>query len=213
MDRIKADYYTEVLTGEQETWDMLAGKVSLVVRSQIDSADRIVTKGSSDPVIEEMVQAILDPFNAYGLPSSEQGEGHIFSILPPLGISSPATSSNEQSPNHPSSGLARTRVNLSSSTVTQVNGSTITESSPASTARWAEEQKRRASGQGMDNDATPKRRGRADQLSWISEGEDDAVEGGKKDKDIDAGQDILESTQTDASLGMVANDEDEPRWP
>ena len=192
---------------------MLAGKVALVVRSQIDSADRIVTKGSADQVIEEMVGTILDPFNAYGLPPHEQQEGHIFSILPPLGINSPATSSNDNSPNHPSSGLARTRVNLLSSTVTQVNDS-ATEASPASTARWAEEQKRRASGQGAattDSDATPKRRGRADQLSWISEGEDGAEET-KKEIQPHTEPNGADPTNMDPSLGIVASDEDEPRW-
>jgi hypothetical protein len=46
---------------------------------------------SSDPVIEPMLQAIPDPFNAYGPPREED---QIFSILPPLSIMTNAPSSS-----------------------------------------------------------------------------------------------------------------------
>lgn len=185
--------YHEVLAGEQETWDMVSNKVSivfkgprvpeclhlciswfacqvsLVVRAEIDSADRIVTKASSDTMIESMIQNILDPFNVYGTQKDSE-EGRIFSVLTPLSLSSPASGS----PNHPSQGLARARTGLSS------NGSVPNgaDDSPASTARWAEDQKQRrtrSSGRSegedeRDDGATPRRR---DQLSWISEREDD----------------------------------------
>lgn len=166
LDRIKADFYQEVLEGEEENWNTIAGKVALIVRSQIDAADRIVTKGTSDSIIESMVQTILDPFNAYGQPSEE---GHIFSILPPLGIASPASSN--ASPQHPATGLARSKFSHmnSSSSVLENNSSS---SSPATTARWAQEQqKQRLVNNDEDTDRTPKRE-RKDRLSWISESEE-----------------------------------------
>jgi hypothetical protein len=133
--------------------------VALIVRSQIDAADRVVTKGTSDSIIESMVQTILDPFNAYGQPSEE---GHIFSILPPLGIASPASTS--ASPQHPATGLARSKFTHTNSS------SSILESSPATTAKWAQEQKQRLANTTLDgeNEVTP-RRERKDRLSWISE--------------------------------------------
>lgn len=172
LDRIKADFYQEVLEGEEENWNTIAGKVALIVRSQIDAADRIVTKGTSDSIIESMVQTILDPFNAYGQPSEE---GHIFSILPPLGIASPASSN--ASPQHPATGLARSKFSHmnSSSSVLENNSSS---SSPATTARWAQEQqKQRLVNNDEDADRTPKRE-RKDRLSWISESEEQKHFGG-----------------------------------
>jgi len=161
LDRIKADFYQEVLEGEEENWNVVAGKVALVVRSQIDAADRVVTKGTSDTIIESMVQSIPDPFNAYGQPSEE---GHIFSILPPLGIASPASST--ASPQHPATGLARSKFNHTNSS------NSVLESSPATTARWAQDQKQRLANGGSDDvDQTPKRE-RKDRLSWISENEE-----------------------------------------
>lgn len=164
LDRIKADFYQEVLEGEEENWNVVAGKVALVVRSQIDAADRVVTKGTSDTIIESMVQSIPDPFNAYGQPSEE---GHIFSILPPLGIASPASSN--ASPQHPATGLARSKFNHTNSS------SSVLENSPATTARWAQDQKQRLTNGSStvidDADQTPKRE-RKDRLSWISENEE-----------------------------------------
>ena len=224
LDRIKADYYHEVFAGEQETWSMLSSKVALVVRSQIDSSDRVVTKASSDSVIESMVASILDPFNAYAPAGTAYEEGTIFSILPPLSIASPANSgSHANSPQHPSSGLARTRTNVSSAnSVTQrqpQNGS----DSPASTARWADEQLRRRlsntspSGGGPEVEVTPRKAPtrRKDQLSWISEGDNDADEGNAATplaqespvQDSDAG-----AKQEAADMSHIGMAEDEPRW-
>lgn len=220
LDRIKADYYTEVLAGESETWDLVSHKVALVVRSQMDSADRIVTKSSSDLVIEEMTAGILDPFNAYAAPPGEGAEGRIFTILPPLGISSPATSlSNEPSPDRPSANLARSRVNTSERTLT--NGMSGSNSSPASTAKWAEEQKRRVAAavgtdSDADNEATPKgsRRRRGDQLSWISEGDDEQQRDtdGDRESSLVNGDDRNDRNLGGGGLPTVATDEDEPRW-
>ena len=138
-----------MLDGEVETWDSVSGKVALVVRSQVDSADRIVSKSTSDPTIEGMVQTILDPFNAYQTPD-QAGEGHIFSILQPLSLSS----SIHTSPGHPISSFARTRT----STVTQVptsNGSHDPQPDSHSTNN--------------DDEDTPKRQHGKDKMSWISE--------------------------------------------
>ncbi len=44
LDHTKAEYYTEVLTHEEETWDFVLGKVALVVRSSLDVYDRISAK-------------------------------------------------------------------------------------------------------------------------------------------------------------------------
>ena len=224
LDRIKADYYHEVFAGEQETWAMLSNKVALVVRSQIDSSDRIVTKASSDSVIESMVASILDPFNAYAPAGTGYDEGTIFSILPPLSIASPANSgSHANSPQHPSSGLARTRTNVSSANAAsqpQTNGD-----SPASTARWAEEQLRRRmsntspSSGGPEDEVTPRKAPprRKDQLSWISEGDNDADEGGSAAA-ASAGQDapVQDNDTTTkpeaADLSHIGMGEDEPRW-
>lgn len=158
--RIKAEFYQEVLEGEEENWNTVAGKVALVVRSQIDAADRVVTKGTSDSIIESMVQSIPDPFNAYGQPSEE---GHIFSILPPLGITSPASST--ASPQHPATGLARSKFSHTNSS------NSVLESSPASTARWAQDQKQRMANSNSEDMETPKRE-RKDRLSWISENDE-----------------------------------------
>ena len=120
-------------------------------------------------MIESMIQTILDPFNAYGNPK-DQEEGHIFSILPPLALAhSPAPSASQR---HPAHGLARTRTTTTNSIVSNstVNGG-LEDASPASTARWAEEQKRRIGNGHTDTDATPKRRIK-DQLSWIAERDD-----------------------------------------
>ena len=45
--------------------------------------------GSSDPVIELMLQSVPDPFDSYGQPHAED---QIFSILPPLSILAPSSS-------------------------------------------------------------------------------------------------------------------------
>ena len=181
------------------------------MRSQIDSADRIVTKASTDTMIESMIQTILDPFNAYGNPK-DQEEGHIFSILPPLSIAPP--SSSNASPNHPAHTLARTRTNLSSSSATQSVANVEPEDSPASTARWADEQKRCNGSAFADRDATPKRRGK-DQLSWISEHDDVPGDAGNIAEDLQTSTDNGEEA-TEESDGNVRSiqlsEDDATRW-
>ncbi|PAV20692.1 cytochrome P450 [Pyrrhoderma noxium] len=93
----------EIMDHEEEVWDFVQGKVSLVVRSTLDVIDRITAK-ASDPVIEPMLQSIPDPFDSYGPPKSED---QIFSILAPLSIfnpsatPSPKTSAEEIDPTAP----------------------------------------------------------------------------------------------------------------
>lgn len=54
LDSLKVEHYSEVLENEQEMWDSIANKTALVVKSEIDVFDRIVTKGSVDPVLESV---------------------------------------------------------------------------------------------------------------------------------------------------------------
>ncbi|KDQ64821.1 hypothetical protein JAAARDRAFT_52752 [Jaapia argillacea MUCL 33604] len=82
LDELKGQHYQEVLEHEEEVWDVVQGKVSLVVRSTLDTFDRFTAK-ASDPVIEPMLQSVPDPFDSYGPP---QAEDQIFSILAPLSI-------------------------------------------------------------------------------------------------------------------------------
>ncbi|KAF9646973.1 hypothetical protein BDM02DRAFT_3156368 [Thelephora ganbajun] len=80
LDELKARHYQEIMEHEEEIWDFAQGKICLVVRSSMDVFDRFTAK-ASDPVIEPMLQAIPDPFDSYGPPTTED---QIFSILPPL---------------------------------------------------------------------------------------------------------------------------------
>ncbi|KAF9507368.1 hypothetical protein BS47DRAFT_1488907 [Hydnum rufescens UP504] len=89
LDRLKADYYSEVLLHEEETWDMVMGKVSLVVRSSLEVYDRISAK-SSDSSLEPLLQSIPDPFESYG---PQKDEDQIYSILPVGILNRSATSS------------------------------------------------------------------------------------------------------------------------
>ncbi|PPQ95511.1 hypothetical protein CVT26_008539 [Gymnopilus dilepis] len=92
LDELKSSHYQEILEHEEEVWDNVQNKICLVVRSEMDVFDRITSK-VSDPVIEPMLQAVPDPFDAYGPPQSED---QIFSILSPLSImttTTPATGS------------------------------------------------------------------------------------------------------------------------
>ncbi|KAK0490757.1 hypothetical protein IW261DRAFT_1580362 [Armillaria novae-zelandiae] len=82
LDDLKAAHYREIIEHEEEVWDVVQGKVCLVVRSTMDLFDRFTAK-ASDPVIEPMLQTVPDPFDSYGPP---QAEDQIFSILPPLSI-------------------------------------------------------------------------------------------------------------------------------
>jgi len=89
LDGLKAGHYAEIVEHEEEVWDVVQGKMCLVVRSTLDVYDKFTSK-ASDPVIEPMLQSVPDPFDSYGPPQSED---QIFSILPPLSIMPNAPSS------------------------------------------------------------------------------------------------------------------------
>ncbi|KAF8633690.1 hypothetical protein AX15_001296 [Amanita polypyramis BW_CC] len=93
LDELKAAHYQEIVEHEEEVWDVVQGKVCIVVRSTMDVFDRFTAK-ALDPIIEPMLQSVPDPFDSYGPPQSED---QIFSILAPLSImtdpQSPTTSS------------------------------------------------------------------------------------------------------------------------
>lgn len=88
LDQLKARHYAEIIEHEEEVWDIVQGKICLVVRSSLDVFDRLTSK-ASDPVIEPMLQSVPDPFDSYGQTHSED---QIFSILPPLSILAPSSS-------------------------------------------------------------------------------------------------------------------------
>ncbi|CAE6539370.1 unnamed protein product [Rhizoctonia solani] len=85
LDKLKSDYYQQVLEHEQSIWDGVLGNVSVVVRSTMDVYDRITAK-ASDPSLEHILASVPDPFDEYAsqAPSSDA----IFSILAPLDIMS-----------------------------------------------------------------------------------------------------------------------------
>ncbi|KAH9978061.1 hypothetical protein BGW80DRAFT_1165973 [Lactifluus volemus] len=89
LDRLKARHYEDILEHEHQVWDVVQGKVCLVVRSTLDVFDRFTAK-ASDPVIEPMLQSVPDPFDSYG--QQPHSEDQIFSILPPLSILVPSSS-------------------------------------------------------------------------------------------------------------------------
>ncbi|KAJ6539130.1 hypothetical protein B0H19DRAFT_960635 [Mycena capillaripes] len=82
LDDLKAAHYQEIMEHEEEVWDVVQGKICIVMRSTMDVFDKFTAK-ASDPVIEPMLQSIPDPFDSYGPP---QAEDQIFSILAPLSI-------------------------------------------------------------------------------------------------------------------------------
>ncbi|CAD6893887.1 unnamed protein product [Tilletia caries] len=88
IDEIKAQYYHEVIENEEEVWEYILSKVSLMVRSQLEVAERVASKGSSDPILEPMLASIPDPFDSYGPPKQDD---QIFSILPPTSLLSSST--------------------------------------------------------------------------------------------------------------------------
>ncbi|GAA5854261.1 hypothetical protein JCM8547_001756 [Rhodosporidiobolus lusitaniae] len=85
VDVCKKSYYSEVLENETEMWSMIGGKVSLLVRSTLDLADRLASKATSDPVIESMLNEHPDPFDSYRLETDEARD--VFTILPPINLS------------------------------------------------------------------------------------------------------------------------------
>ncbi|KAI5120914.1 hypothetical protein M0805_002894 [Coniferiporia weirii] len=112
LDELRVSHYQEILEHEEEIWDFVQGKVSLVVRSTLDVVDRFTAK-ASDPVIEPMLQSIPDPFDSYGPPKPED---QIFSILAPLSIFNASSSPSPQAiatEIEPSSGFATSPSGLS----------------------------------------------------------------------------------------------------
>ncbi|WFC97429.1 hypothetical protein MYAM1_000142 [Malassezia yamatoensis] len=78
LEEIKTQHYSDALEYEEQTWDFVSSKVALLVRAQVEIAERLSSKASSDPVLESVAAAIPDPFNTYGPPKKED---EIFSIL------------------------------------------------------------------------------------------------------------------------------------
>ncbi|WFC97073.1 hypothetical protein MBRA1_003738 [Malassezia brasiliensis] len=85
LEELKAQHYTDTLEYEEQTWDFLASKVGLLVRAQIEIAERLSAKASSDPVLESVTAAIPDPFHTYGPPKRED---QLFTILQPSTVTS-----------------------------------------------------------------------------------------------------------------------------
>ncbi|GAA6028338.1 hypothetical protein JCM8097_006984 [Rhodosporidiobolus ruineniae] len=88
----KRSYYSEVLENETEMWGMIGGKISLLVRSTLDLADRLASKATSDPIIESMLNEHPDPFDSYRLETDEERD--VFTILPPINLSIAGSSGN-----------------------------------------------------------------------------------------------------------------------
>ncbi|BGP24980.1 IRSp53/MIM-like domain-containing protein [Rhodotorula toruloides] len=90
----KRSYYSEVLQNETEMWGMISNKVSLLVRSTLDLADRLASKATSDPVIESMLNEHPDPFDSFRLDRDETRD--VFTILPPMNLGAgPSAASSE----------------------------------------------------------------------------------------------------------------------
>ncbi|KAG6812646.1 hypothetical protein H0H92_001596 [Tricholoma furcatifolium] len=94
LDNMKESHYREIVEHEEQVWDVVQAKTSVVVRSTMDVFDRFTAK-ASDPIIEVMLQSVPDPFDSYGPP---QAEDQIFSILAPLSIMSTQSQSSSPSP-------------------------------------------------------------------------------------------------------------------
>ncbi|TFY72505.1 hypothetical protein EVG20_g502 [Dentipellis fragilis] len=75
LDELKSHHYEEILEHEEEVWDVVQGKICLVVRSTLDVFDRFTAK-ASDPVIEPMLQSVPDPFDSplTATPQSEMSD-------------------------------------------------------------------------------------------------------------------------------------------
>ncbi|KAG6890944.1 hypothetical protein C0995_000901 [Termitomyces sp. Mi166 len=94
LDHMKESHYREIVEHEEQVWDVVQAKTSVVVRSTMDVFDRFTAK-ASDPTIEFMLQSVPDPFDSYGPP---QAEDQIFSILAPLSIMPTQSKSSSPSP-------------------------------------------------------------------------------------------------------------------
>ncbi|KAF7726529.1 hypothetical protein EC973_008660 [Apophysomyces ossiformis] len=84
VDRIKSDYQQHVLDMERRQHHLVLGKVSAIVRAQVDIYERISNKGLADPVLEQMIAQNPDPFCAYSSLTDEQTG--IFTVLPPVSL-------------------------------------------------------------------------------------------------------------------------------
>ncbi|KAJ7117379.1 hypothetical protein C8R43DRAFT_1091176 [Mycena crocata] len=82
LDDLKAAHYQEIVEHEEEVWDVVQGKICIVMRSTMDVFDKFTAK-ATDPVIQPMLETVPDAFDSYGPPQSED---QIFSILAPLSI-------------------------------------------------------------------------------------------------------------------------------
>ncbi|KAF8760824.1 hypothetical protein RHS01_00513 [Rhizoctonia solani] len=78
LDKLKSDYYQQVLEHEQQIWDGVLGNVSVVVRSTMDVYDRITAK--------HIPGFCPRPIDEYA--SQAPAPDAIFSILAPLEIMS-----------------------------------------------------------------------------------------------------------------------------
>lgn len=87
LDRLKSDYYREVLDTERANLGYLLQMASVVVRAEIDIYERVASKGIADPVLEPMMTNAMDPFSTF----ATRDEREIFSILPPLTMTSAAS--------------------------------------------------------------------------------------------------------------------------
>jgi len=85
LDTLKLQHYTDVLESEEQNWEYLASKVALLVRTQVEIADRLSSKATSDPVLDSMSTTVPDPFHSYGPPKRED---ELFTILQPSGLAS-----------------------------------------------------------------------------------------------------------------------------
>ena len=65
---------------------MIAGKAAIVVHAEQALYDRVASKATADPILEGMVQSVLDPFGEYTRPEDLDGSNRILSILAPLDL-------------------------------------------------------------------------------------------------------------------------------
>ncbi|KAG9081448.1 hypothetical protein FS749_007648, partial [Ceratobasidium sp. UAMH 11750] len=118
LDKLKSEYYQQVLEHEQNVWNGVLGSVSLVVRSTMDVYDRITAK-ASDASLEPILASVPDPFDEYA--SHDSSSDAIFSILPPLDILAGTKTPTGEStaPGSAASSAGNTAAPVSSSNSTQ----------------------------------------------------------------------------------------------
>ncbi|KAG0168578.1 hypothetical protein DFQ30_004560 [Apophysomyces sp. BC1015] len=84
VDRIKSDYQQHMIDMERRHNHLILGKISTIVRAQVDIYERISNKGLADPVLEQMIAQNPDPFCAYSS-TTDESTG-IFTVLPPISL-------------------------------------------------------------------------------------------------------------------------------